>query len=44
MFPQLTREQQVRIVGEVVSFLGARMVPEQVGGRPAQYEVEKGIA
>ena len=29
MFPQLTREQQVRIVGEILSFLGAASVFEQ---------------
>jgi dTDP-4-amino-4,6-dideoxygalactose transaminase len=44
MFPQLTREQQVRIISEVVGFLGARMVPEQVGSHSAELEVRKGIA
>ena len=44
MFPQLTREQQGRIVSEVVGFLGAGMVSEQVGSRSAQFEVRKEIA
>jgi dTDP-4-amino-4,6-dideoxygalactose transaminase len=44
MYPQLTREQQERIVSEVVSFLGARTVPEQVSSHSAELEVRKGIA
>ena len=44
MFPQLTREQQGRIVSEVVGFLGAGMVSEQVGSRSAQFETRKEIA
>ena len=44
MFPQITAEQQVRIVSEVVGFLGARMVPEHVVSHSEQFEVRKGIA
>jgi dTDP-4-amino-4,6-dideoxygalactose transaminase len=44
MFPQLTREQQERIVNEVVSFLGAGLAPEQVASRSEHVEVRKGIA
>jgi dTDP-4-amino-4,6-dideoxygalactose transaminase len=38
MYPQLTSEQQARVVGEIASFLGAGMVSEKVGSRPAQVE------
>jgi dTDP-4-amino-4,6-dideoxygalactose transaminase len=44
MFPQLTREQQERIVSEIVSFLGAGLAPAQVANRSARLEVHKGIA
>jgi len=44
MFPQLMREQQERIVSEIVSFLGAGLAPAQVANRSARLEVHKGIA
>jgi dTDP-4-amino-4,6-dideoxygalactose transaminase len=43
IFPQLTREQQIRIVSEVVGFLGSGEGPEQLGNRSALSEVRKGI-
>jgi dTDP-4-amino-4,6-dideoxygalactose transaminase len=42
MFPQLTTEQQARIVDEIVRFLHREMLPVQVGAGFTQYEVQQG--
>jgi dTDP-4-amino-4,6-dideoxygalactose transaminase len=42
MFPQLTAEQQSRVVDEIVRFLDGEMLPGQVGAGFAPFEVRQG--
>jgi dTDP-4-amino-4,6-dideoxygalactose transaminase len=42
MFPQLTAEQQSRIVDEIVRFLHREMLPGRVGAGFAEFEVRQG--
>jgi len=41
MFPQLSAEQQSRVVDEISHFLGTGTVPENIGARPDHLEVRQ---